>query len=128
MGMGGGAITSVFDIFRREQERPEFQYQLVTPKVYTPQNYIREASQPVTGYTPARFEFSPYAQAYLNQLQQLQPQQFQPQQFQQALSPNIASGLAALAQAYGISSPLAPTAPATDSAPTSTPAASAAAE
>jgi hypothetical protein len=118
MGKGG-----VFDrILNRDRDKPsQVQFQSVTPNVYTPEEYTQQVSQPGPQYMPAQFEFNPYAQAYLNQLNQLgQPQQFQPQQFQQALSPNLSSGLAALAEAYGIANPLAPTAPASAPAASTT--------
>jgi hypothetical protein len=118
MGKGGA-----FDrILNRDRDRPsQVRFQSVTPNVYTPEEYTQQSSQLGSQYIPARFEFDPYAQAYLNQLslpqQFQQSQQPQPQQFQQTLSPNLASGLAALAEAYGIANPLAPTAPASAPAP-----------
>ena len=122
MGIG----NRFFSMGRRDNRpsQTQAQYYSVDPRVYTPEEYTQQVPQLGSQYIPARFEFDPYAQAYLNQLsppQQFQPQQFQqPQEFQQALSPNLASGLAALAEAYGIANPLAPTAPATDSAPAPT--------
>jgi murein DD-endopeptidase MepM/ murein hydrolase activator NlpD len=113
MGMGSGG-RSIFDVmFNRDRNNPsQAQYFSVAPRVYDPQNYIQQMPQTTTQYMPGQSLTNPYAEAYLGQLAELQ----QAQTPQQNLTPNLASGLAALAEAYGLANPVAATAQDSNSA------------
>jgi hypothetical protein len=114
MGMGGGSMRSIFDVLRGREDRgltaeevaalrasgitPLGQSPLRTQDVYTQPTQTSDYANPIPQYTPSSFNMTPYAQAYQQQFNAMQP--MQPPQLPQA--PQQVSGLGALAQLYGM--------------------------
>jgi len=115
MGMGGGSMRSIFDVLRGVQgtqgltpeelatlrasgTTPLGESPYRTQDVYAAPTQTSDYANPIPQFTPARFDATPYAQAYQQQFNSMQP--MQPPQLPQA--PQQVSGLGALAQLYGV--------------------------
>lgn len=128
MGIGGGVFTNIFDLIRdnpelaaklRAEQAAKIRAEGGTPLgedpvrtqgVYTQPTQTSQYANPIPQYMPARFNATPYAQAYQQQFSQIMPQM--EQSFPQLGIPQIpatASGLGALAQLYGMYNPIAET-------------------
>lgn len=123
MGMGSGSMQSIFDILR---DNPELTARLKAGEAariraeggtplgedpiraqtpYAPPTQTSQYANPIPQFMPARFDATPYAQAYQQQFGQNMAQLGQslpPVQAPQTQAPQQVSGLGALAQLYGM--------------------------
>lgn len=103
--MGMGPSRGIFGrLFGRDTQGvpiSRVEYQSAKPNVYAQKEI--SGTQPAYQYIPALNEINPYAQAYLNYLNQIAPPVMQ----QTPATPSFAgpTGLAAIAQMYGIPMP-----------------------
>lgn len=136
MGMGGGSMRSIFDVLRGRENSQLTAEELATLRasgitplgespyrtqdVYTQPTQTSDYANPIPQFTPARFDATPYAQAYQQQFNQMMPQIGQNlPPVQTPGAPSTASGLGALAQLYGMYNAAPQTAEAQDAHATS---------